>query len=311
MRNVGSSISKQLSLVSCAILLESCTWGKVIQRNTASAATAQNDDSVTTDTTTVTTYGAIPTGAVAAFDSGSCPTGWTTFSEANGRFIVGVGSGNQDPDGNNLTDRTLRQTGGREYTTGIPASTSNSNTTIVPSAGAYLRTTSPTEIYISSSGFGTDTTLDGAAADSNLPPYIVRTYCKRTATTDDAVPADLSLHLNNASCPSGFSADSDADGRMILGAGNGNNDVDSVALTNRVLGQNGGLEYTSGIPAITGTVASTGSPGPSYSITRNSSTDLYTADTSRGVSSLSGSITEGNLSLPTLPSPRVNEMGLL
>jgi hypothetical protein len=37
--------------------------------------------------------GATPSGAVMFFDLGTCPTGWTAYNNARGRYLVGMGSG--------------------------------------------------------------------------------------------------------------------------------------------------------------------------------------------------------------------------
>lgn len=53
--------------------------------------------------------GGVPVGAVLAFDrSAGCPQGWSTFEDAAGRSIVGVG------EGIGLTARSYRSEGGRE-----------------------------------------------------------------------------------------------------------------------------------------------------------------------------------------------------
>src|SRR5688500_18037252 len=62
------------------------------------------------DTTT-----GLPKDAILPFDAAVCPTGWTDFSEANGRVLVGAGSVL------GLTARARGDLGGREFTTGIPA----------------------------------------------------------------------------------------------------------------------------------------------------------------------------------------------
>lgn len=51
---------------------------------------------------------ALPSGAVMAFNLAACPAGWSAFSSAAGRTIVGVGAGS------GLTTRTLLETGGAE-----------------------------------------------------------------------------------------------------------------------------------------------------------------------------------------------------
>ena len=44
--------------------------------------------------------GGVPSGAVLAFNLSSCPSGWTEYTAARGRFIRGIDStGTNDPDG--------------------------------------------------------------------------------------------------------------------------------------------------------------------------------------------------------------------
>ncbi|RYZ45021.1 MAG: hypothetical protein EOP49_26070 [Sphingobacteriales bacterium] len=113
------------------------------------------------------------THAVAAFDLNSCPSGWSAFTPAQGRMVVGAGIGNNDSAGAPLSNRILGSTGGREYTTGFPVS---------PTAD----TDSPcTTCDLASDGLSIfvnaapDTTLAGPASDSNMPPYIALLYCKK------------------------------------------------------------------------------------------------------------------------------------
>jgi len=48
----------------------------------------------------VDSNGGVPAGAVMAFDLASCPTGWSEYTPARGRFLRGIDStGTVDPDG--------------------------------------------------------------------------------------------------------------------------------------------------------------------------------------------------------------------
>jgi hypothetical protein len=54
-------------------------------------------------------FGGVPSNSVVAFDlRDKCPSGWSPFNDANGRFIVGAGKGE------GLTVRSFAQTGGNE-----------------------------------------------------------------------------------------------------------------------------------------------------------------------------------------------------
>lgn len=67
--------------------------------------------SATTSSATTNVIAAVPSGAVMAFDlGGRCPNGWSKWSRANGRVIIGSGS----YDGERYNDR---QIGGENKTT--------------------------------------------------------------------------------------------------------------------------------------------------------------------------------------------------
>jgi hypothetical protein len=116
----------------------------------------------------------VAAGAVVAFDSATCPTGWSNYSAGKGRALIGVGSSNVDADGTALTARTLSATGGREYTTGLPFHVEIGEDTVP--AGNNMCVSSNGNLFGAGPG---DTTLSGAKADSNLPPYYVLHYCKK------------------------------------------------------------------------------------------------------------------------------------
>lgn len=113
-------------------------------------------------------------GAIAAFDLASCPVGWSTYSLAKGRILIGEGSGNTDAEGLNLTTRSLGATGGREYTTGIPA-VNDLSEDYVHTMTSYLARVG-SGLYTNSAA---DTTIGGAKADSNMPPFYALLYCQK------------------------------------------------------------------------------------------------------------------------------------
>lgn len=67
-------------------------------------------------------------------------------------------------------------------------------------------------------------------------------------TIEAAVPSGAIVAYNGA-CPTGWSEFTTGKGRVLVGAGIGNNDSLGAALTNRAIASVGGLEYTTGIPA--------------------------------------------------------------
>ncbi len=71
--------------------------------------------------------GGIPSGAVMAFNLTSCPTGWSEYTPARGRFIRGIdnGAGN-DPDGTRAPGATQADVLGSHYHSVDPPSTNTS-----------------------------------------------------------------------------------------------------------------------------------------------------------------------------------------
>jgi hypothetical protein len=127
------------------------------------------------------TVSSMPTGTVIAFDGASCPTGWSAYTQAEGRVIVGVnGAGNTDKDGAPLTNRTLSSTGGRELASvTIPAAKTNAGAGI-PSDGDVLAVPSGPANRI----YKTPDVLDtfahiGDGDNDNMPPFITLKYCRK------------------------------------------------------------------------------------------------------------------------------------
>ncbi|MCO4792784.1 MAG: hypothetical protein KC493_03670 [Bacteriovoracaceae bacterium] len=119
--------------------------------------------------------------SVIAFDQTTCPTGWTQVTESQGRILIGEGSGNLDSLGAPLTARTLGATGGLEYTSGTPASTS-APTSSAPSATTVLAVGNdpggPTDVSLYNNA-GTNAEVGEVPLDSNMPPYSTVIFCKR------------------------------------------------------------------------------------------------------------------------------------
>ena len=51
----------------------------------------------------------VPSGAVMAFDSPNCPEGWTRFTQADGRFIMGSRNNSKETGGENSINLTVNQ----------------------------------------------------------------------------------------------------------------------------------------------------------------------------------------------------------
>jgi hypothetical protein len=132
-------------------------------------------------TVNLTIEAGTPSDAVMAFDSATCPTGWSAYSTGNGRVIIGSGTGNLDKDGLALTNRILNDIGGRELASiALPASSLN-GTTDAPGPTLVLANTFDTNggsnpsIYRAAVA---DTTI-GNGDNDNLPPFVVLKYCKK------------------------------------------------------------------------------------------------------------------------------------
>ena len=154
--------------------------------------------------------GIVPRGAVAAFDLEACPTGWSPFAHAWGRFIVGAvstadlgkipGDFRQDDGGANLVERTFGLPGGEQAHILLPNEIpehrhflaadvgedgrnnvlTQSNTIKITDGAAVghdpwyiLRGTSEVATLGLSSAFG------GSEAHNNMPPYVALHYCRK------------------------------------------------------------------------------------------------------------------------------------
>lgn len=119
--------------------------------------------------------------AILAFDGATCPAGWVEVSSNAGRVVLGAGSGNLDSTGASLTARTLGQTGGLEYTTGYPASTSTAvNPTPDPSL-VFCSMNGTNTFYVNAgvSGISVNSGANGGpTVSTNLPPYTTVTFCR-------------------------------------------------------------------------------------------------------------------------------------
>jgi len=148
--------------------------------------------------------------------------------------VVGVDSGGLDSDGVGLASRALGDSGGGEYTTGIPAY-SGAATSIIVGVGSIFAAAAVYSTQTPDTYFG-----GGGRADSNLPPFIARRYCKKSDNSTD-VPSGITIHFNSATCAAtGWQSDDEVRGRTIVGVGTGNTDADSVALTVRTFNGVGG-----------------------------------------------------------------------
>jgi hypothetical protein len=140
-----------------------------------------------------TDVASLPSGAVMAFDLAACPTGWSDFSAASGRAIVGDGQGS------GLTNHTLDQQFGAETHTltvaEMPAHNHGGQTTSLGAGGGasdfidYLAGSGETGMATTSVASGT-TRLNSIAygipsegssqPHSIVPPSIALHFCKKS-----------------------------------------------------------------------------------------------------------------------------------
>lgn len=137
-----------------------------------------------------TSIQAVPSGAVVAFNSPNCPTGWQPFTAADGRFILAAGNlpaqayvgGPYDPPPHNWGDA-----GGQEVVrltqNNMPAhshrvESGGAPTTIVGAAGANTTTVVSGSGAPGGAAMLTDQVGGGTDVDI-MPPHIVLTYCEK------------------------------------------------------------------------------------------------------------------------------------
>ncbi|MGD9276078.1 MAG: hypothetical protein PVJ67_02810 [Candidatus Pacearchaeota archaeon] len=111
----------------------------------------------------------IPSGAVMAFNAVSCPSGWSAFSSADGRVVVGL-------DGSQTEFDTLGKIGG-ENTHTLTVSEIPSHRHSIPAAAAASASGSLVTPGFSSNGVRYSNYAGGGQAHNNLQPYITLLYC--------------------------------------------------------------------------------------------------------------------------------------
>lgn len=123
---------------------------------------------------------AIPAGAVMAFDLTACPSGWTEYTPARGRFIRGIdnGAGN-DPDGTrslgSVQNDAIKTHWLREHVFNGLSNTSGGYRAsgIHPSAGGYGFGGAATNYYY-------DTTVQYIGAAETRPKNVSLLYCRKS-----------------------------------------------------------------------------------------------------------------------------------
>lgn len=126
--------------------------------------------------------GSTPTGAVLAFDLATCPTGWSEYTPARGRFLRGIDSaGTVDPSGKrapgNIQSHMFKQHGHTNYYAssgyngyGNQGSGWLSNFATAP-GGAYAGSVTTQEFITNS--------LDPSAGVETRPVNVAVLYCRK------------------------------------------------------------------------------------------------------------------------------------
>ena len=122
----------------------------------------------------------IPDGAVVAFTTTSCPSGWLPYGPASGRFIVGVGRDSQyDRYGAEQPEFTAAETGGsRTHVLTVDEIPGHDHAYTFSSGNG-----SPQHIDYSANEFGfkdqtsPTSSTGGGQAHNNMPPYIALMVC--------------------------------------------------------------------------------------------------------------------------------------
>jgi hypothetical protein len=228
---------------------------------------------------------AFPKNAVVAFNSVTCPSGWSAFNELKGRSILGAGSGNVDHYGNPLTSRALHDTGGLTFTSSIPASSQNADHKLPVFESDILGTSAASLYQDPASSTGAMSGTEG-----NMAPYYVQKFCKNNADLSE-IPQSSVIASKSVSCPSQWSASNTLRGRMIVGEGSGNLDIAGNLLPARTLAQSGGYEETVLDMVVDSNAATEQSPdGMTLGPTADA---IYTSQPPD--SSFAGSLTDSNM----------------
>ena len=122
--------------------------------------------------------GDIPSGAIMAFDLDACPSGWSAYTAASGRAIIGSGQGT------GLTARTRSSTGGSETHTlsvnELPVFNVRISLPIGGRSQANLASQNPGhEVRDDTSVTYTSNSIGGGASYSIMQPYIAQLYCEK------------------------------------------------------------------------------------------------------------------------------------
>ncbi|MBI1358405.1 MAG: hypothetical protein GC160_29060 [Acidobacteria bacterium] len=148
-----------------------------------------------------------PVGAIAYF-SEACPEGWMAYDAANGRALVpspleGLGR----PVGEALAEGAEATHGHKAY-----ATFRLSGTTVAWRSAYGSRTTAADRPFTEISGRGS------ADVQPSGLPLAKMNVCQKVEAPAGAAPAGMLFFFNDSSCPDGWSAFREANGRVLTGA---------------------------------------------------------------------------------------------
>ena len=118
----------------------------------------------------------VPAGTIAAFESGSCPTGWSEYTAARGRFLRGIDTNAEgvDPDGTRTAGNTQADAfQGHKHAFVFNWVASGGNVDVVNTwTGSWAKISEPTGTPVSDGTNGTPRT-----ASETRPKNVAVTYC--------------------------------------------------------------------------------------------------------------------------------------
>ncbi|MDE2188128.1 MAG: hypothetical protein KGJ35_00160 [Patescibacteria group bacterium] len=132
--------------------------------------------------------GSIPSGAIMAFDLSTCPTGWSTYTAAYGRTIIGSGPATTATIGGRTTTVTSA------YANGATGGSEKHTLSVAELPIFTVTTNLPIKIQFGSGGGGpwsdvygdgqggmnfTSKAVGGGQAHSIMQPYIAELYCRK------------------------------------------------------------------------------------------------------------------------------------
>ena len=119
----------------------------------------------------------IPSGAIAAFSTSTCPTGWSAYTLANGRTIIGAGAAS------GLTTRTVGATGGAESETltvsQLPAISFRTQVSTYYEGGNNFTSGHGYPTFVPINEYFTSDPVGGGQAHKTMQPYITELYCQK------------------------------------------------------------------------------------------------------------------------------------